>query len=231
MAPGVAEAPPPVPSRAVESTVVRSAYNVAFEVPGTSDVPADGRDHRTVLRTESLAGTLVHRTVPSVDPRAYLTAVTTSPQDYPLLAGTVRVFAGGAYLGSLAHEETGPGIELTIPFGVDNRVEVTRVRLPRQAGREGLGGKQQTLDYAFRTVVRNHLDRRTTLILEDRTPVSEDERVVVELAKDTTPGWKPSEKRPGVMLWTVDLEPGEKRELMLAYEVRFPRDLVVPGLD
>lgn len=48
---------------------------------------------------------------------------------------------------------------------------------------------------------------------------------------DTTPGWKESERRPGVLLWAIDLAPREKRQLHLAYTVRHPRDLIVPGLE
>jgi hypothetical protein len=67
--------------------------------------------------------------------------------------------------------------------------------------------------------------------LEDRVPVSEDERIEVEMDMSTTPGSRPSERRPGVLLWTFDLAAGETREIVLAYRVRYPRDLLVPGLD
>ena len=136
-----------------------------------------------------------------------------------------------AYLGAFALEEKGPGVELTLPFGVDNRVEVVRVPLPRSAGREGLTGKQRVIQYGFRTQLHNLQDRDVTVVLEDRLPVSEDERVEVRLGKETTPGFSDSERRPGVMLWTLELAASEKREIVLAYSVRFPRDLYVPGLD
>lgn len=231
LAPGVTGGVGAGRAEAMESTVVRSAYNVAFQVPGRSDVPADGSDHRVVLRSESLAGTIVYRTVPALAPRAYLTSVTTSPSGYPLLAGPVRVFAGGAYLGSFALEEKGPGVEFTVPFGVDNRLEIVRVPLPRSAGKAGFTGKSREVEVAYRTRIHNLQEREVTLILEDRVPVAEDERITVQLGKETTAGWEPSKRRPGVMLWTLELGPGEERELVLAYTVRHPRDMALPGLD
>lgn len=227
-APGVADAEREEPAQTVEADVVRSAYNVAFEVPGTSDVAADGRDHRVVLRTETLAGALVYRTVPALAPRAYLASETMAPQAYPLLAGPVRVFAGGAYLGSFTLEEHGPGTKLTLPFGIDNRIEVVRVPQPREASREGLGGKTREIVYAYRTTVHNLRDQAVLVQLEDRVPVPEDERIDVQLGKETTAGWQPSERRPGVMLWPLELQPGEKREVVLAYTVRHPADLYLP---
>jgi uncharacterized protein (TIGR02231 family) len=230
LVPGAAAPESDEPAEIEEAGLVRSAYNVAFEVPGGSDVPADGRDHRVVLRSESLAGRPVYRTVPALAPLAYLTSVTTSPVEYPLLAGPVRVFAGGAYLGAFPLEEKGPGVELTLPFGVDNRLEVVRVPLPRSAGREGLTGKQRVIEYAFRTTVQNLQERTVTIVVEDRLPVSEDTRIEVEIGRETTPGFADSERRPGVMLWTLDLAPKEKREIVLAYSVGFPRDLYAPGI-
>jgi uncharacterized protein (TIGR02231 family) len=231
LAPGVADASVEEAATS-QAALVKSAYNVAFSVPGASDVPADGRDHRVALRSETLPGKLVHRTVPGMTSLAYLTSVTRSPAEYPLLAGTVRVFAESAYLGSFRLDETGPGLELTVPFGVDNRLEVIRVELPKSAGKQGLTGKQREVEYAYRTQLHNLQDRPVTLVLEDRIPVSEDERIVVELDdKKTTEGFEDSPRRPGVKLLTLDLEPGEKREILFAYSVRYPKDLAVAGLE
>jgi uncharacterized protein (TIGR02231 family) len=232
LAPGTADGDgSSTPAEALETEIVRSAYNVAFRVPGSSDVPADGTDHRMVLRQETLKANVVHRSVPGANDRAFLTAVTTSPEAYPLLAGPVRVFTGGAYLGSFPLKETGPGVELTIPFGVDNRIEVLRVPEPEMKSREGWTGKQKQVHKVERTIVTNLMDRTATLVLEDRLPVSEDEQIVVQIGDATTPGYRDSERRPGVKLWTIELAPGAKREIVLDYTVRWPRDLYLPGLE
>lgn len=223
--------PPPADSTAALAGVVHSAYNVAFEVLGRSDVPADGADHRVVLRQESLAGKLVYRAVPALNSAAYLTSVTTAPADYPLLAGVARVFAGGAYLGSYGLPETAPGAELTLPFGIDNRIRVQRVSGPQDHSREGISGKTKQVEYRYRTVIENQRGEDITLTLEDRIPVSEDERVVVELGKQSSPGYAPSKTRAGVMLWNLTLAPKAKQEITLEYTVRFPKELFIPGLE
>lgn len=228
MEPGIQDAAEATPAEAV---VVHSAFNVSFAVPGRSDVPSDESDHRVTLRQEDLDAELIYRTVPGLNTSAYLTAKTHAPEEYPLLAGPVRVFAGGAYLGAFRAEETGPGAELTIPFGADNRIKVIRVKLPRESGREGFSGKYRQVAFGYRTVVENLMSREVGLILEDRVPVSEDERIVVEIAKETTAGYKQSDRRPGVMLWRMELAPRAKQEVVLEYSVRFPKDLVVTGIE
>ena len=214
----------------IAAEVVHSAYNVAFEVPGRSDVAADGSDHRVGLRQETLKGTVAYRTVPALNPAAYLVAKTQAPPGYPLLAGPVRAFAGAAYLGSFPLEETGPGEELTLPFGIDNRIKVERVPLPQSRSREGFVGKDRQIAYAFKTTVENLRDKPVEVVVEDRIPVSEDERIQVERGKGTTPGFVELEDRPGIMEWKLALQPKEKRELVLEYSVRHPKDLTVPGL-
>jgi uncharacterized protein (TIGR02231 family) len=96
---------------------------------------------------------------------------------------------------------------------------------------EGITGKTRQIAYEFKTKLENLRDREVTLTLEDRVPVSEDERIVVEMGKTTTPDHTPSKTRPGVVLWKLTLAPHEKKDVVLAYTVRFPKDLYVPGLE
>ncbi|MDH3784370.1 MAG: mucoidy inhibitor MuiA family protein, partial [Acidobacteriota bacterium] len=171
-----------------QAAIVKSAYNVQFAVTGRSTVAADGQPHTLVLQQEGLDGDLIHRTLPGIDPRAYLSVNATSPADYPLLAGPVRVFTGGAYLGRFSLQETGPDSELRIPFGVDNRVEITRVPMPKQKGRRGFVGKFKQVEKIERTLIQNNTSRSLKLILEDRIPIAEDERIQVTVGSETTPG-------------------------------------------
>lgn len=234
LAPGVADGDGALRNQSVAAPpaapLISSGYNVTFAVPGRSTVVGDGRDHRVTLRTETLPGKIVHRIVPGLNAAAFLTSVTTAPKDYPLLAGSARVFVDGAFLGSFKLEEKGPGVEVTMPFGPDNRLEVIRVPVPRSLGREGFG-KLRSAEFEYRTKLHNLLPRAVTVVLEERLPVAEDERIEVELDKATTPGFEDSPRRPGVKLWTFEMAAGEKREIVFAYTVRYPREMRLAGID
>ena len=45
-----------------------------------------------------------------------------------------------------------------------------------------------------------------------------DEQIEVQMGKGTTQGYRDSERRPGVKLWTIELAAGEKREVVLDYK-------------
>jgi len=141
------------------------------------------------------------------------------------------VLAGGAYLGVYDVPETAPGAELTLPFGRDNRIKIGRVSQPQDHSFEGLTGRSRQVAYGSKTTVENLRDREVTLLLEDRVPVSEDERIVVEMSKATTGDHTPSKTRPGVVLWKLTLAPHEKRDVVLAYTVRYPKEMLVAGLE
>ena len=140
----------------------------------------------------------------------------------------MRVLAGGAYLGVYGLPETAPGAELVIPFGRDNRIKVDRLKQPQERGTEGITGRTRQIAHAFKTTIENLRDREVTVTFEERLPVSEDERIVVQRDDATTPGHQPSKNRPGVLLWKLTLAPREKKDVVFAYTVRYPKDLIVP---
>lgn len=203
-----------------------AGYTVTFAVPGDAQLAGDGSARRVTLREDELDGSPVYRTVPSLDPRAYLVFNAMSPDEYPLLSGPLRVYVDGAFVGSGRLRETGPGAKLPLPFGVDNRIELTHVPSGLD-GDAGWTGKQRVRARSSRTLIRNLHERAVTLIVEDRIPVARDERIDVRLANETTPGHTPSDHRPGVMLWELELEPGDRRDLVLDYEIRHPTELAL----
>ena len=231
---GAMEAPAPaleaVPMEAPEAEVLHTAYNAAFDAPGKSDVPADGRDHRIALRTDALPARLLYRVAPAASETAFVVAKTASPAQYPLLPGVVRVFAGAAFVGQYGVAESAPGAEMDAPFGADNRVIVKRVATPRRGSQEGFISQDQQFDYGFRTTIENRRDRDITIVVEDQLPRSQDERIVVKVGDKTTPGMRDAKDRPGIVEWELTLGPKQRKEIVLEYSVRFPRDLSVDGL-
>lgn len=237
LAPGIADADggseallAQTPSVVREAEVIHTAYNAAFNVAGKSDVVADGAEHRVTLRHESLPATLGYVTSPALREDVYSVATVRAPESYPLLAGPVRVVAGGTFLGGFTLNETAPGAELKLPFGNDNRVKVKRIALPQTRSTEGFIGKDRQQSFSFRLSVENLRDRAVTVAVQDRIPVSQDERISVKVGEATTKGYREVADRPGVLEWNLSLGPKEKRDITLDYAVRWPKELIVPGI-
>ena len=77
----------------------------------------------------------------------------------------------------------------------------------------------------FKTSVKNLHGFPVSVTVVDQIPFSENRRSSVEPMPHTTP---PSEKQPGdkrgVMSWSFDLQPGESKDIHLAYRLKWPAD-------
>lgn len=218
------------PSAPLVAQIARGAYQATYIVPGRADIASDRAEHRVTLRSDTLPVNLAYRVVPSVKAEAFALAIGTAPEDRPLLAGPVRVVAGGTFLGSFMLAETGPGAEVRVPFGADNRIRITRVTLPQARSNEGSGGKDRQIVLSFRTTVENLREVPVIVAVEERIPVAQDERVSVKLGTKTTGGFDEIADRPGVLNWKLELAAKEKRDIVLEYSVRHPKDMILPGL-
>jgi uncharacterized protein (TIGR02231 family) len=214
-------------SGVAESAVVETAYHVRYAVSGASTVMSDGDEHRVLLRTDVLPVSLACDAVPSLEPSAFVMASAKVPSLRPLLSGNVQVITDGEYVGHYVVAEHAPGSEVRLPFGSDRRVQVTRVMLPKGNETEDAGSKDIRESSAWTTTVENLRDDPVTVNVIEAVPVSDDSQIVVKLASTTTAGAKEAADRPGVMTWTLELKPSQKKDVTLAYSVRHPKDLQV----
>ena len=63
----------------------------------------------------------------------------------------------------------------------------------------------------------------------DQVPVSEEEKIVVDLLPMTTePTERNYDEKQGLLAWTYELKPQEEKEIKLSYELKWPakRDIV-----
>jgi hypothetical protein len=67
--------------------------------------------------------------------------------------------------------------------------------------------------------------------LLDLVPVSRDEKIQVKLLDGTTAATREDPERPGVRIWELGLAPREEKVVELRYEVRYPREFPIAGLE
>ncbi|HMN73476.1 MAG TPA: DUF4139 domain-containing protein, partial [Rhodoblastus sp.] len=77
----------------------------------------------------------------------------------------------------------------------------------------------------YKTTVRNLHDFAIRAVVVDRVPFSENSAISVEQLPQTTP---PTDKqvgdKRGVMAWSLDLKPGEQKDIRLAWRMKWPAD-------
>jgi hypothetical protein len=152
----------------------------------------------------------------------------TDPEEAPLLAGEVALHRDGAFVGLGRIAFVAPGDGLDLGFGADDKVKIQRAPVNRRENEPAWYNQSKIETREFKTSVKNLHDFPVKVQLIDQLPISENTAISVDLLPTTTP---PTEKqvgdRRGVMSWTLDLNPGEAKDIRLAYRMKWPADRAV----
>ena len=211
-------------AREAEARLDSGPFSTQFVAPGRATVTRDGAQRNVRLASTTLEPQLLVKIVPALDQTAYLSARVTGPDDVPLLGGEVSLLRDGVFVGKSRIGLTAPGEPVDLGFGPDDRIKVERVPV-RARENDALTASSKFRLFDFRTSITSRQTRSVRVQVIDRIPVSDNTAVTVEQMKETTP---PTEKQVGnargVMGWSFDLKPGEKREIRTAWRVRWPAE-------
>lgn len=213
-----------------QAQVVASEFAAEYRIPGTARVPSDNTPHKFSITEHELDAHLAVQIAPKIAPRAFLLADTKYKGIAPLLPGSASVFRGGTFIGNSRLDMLRPGETVKLSFGVDDKVRVDYRLETGQRSKEGIFTKQQRVERRYRIGVENYHTRPIEISLIDQVPVPQDERIKVELLKDSeTPTKSDFDDRKGVLAWIHTYAPEEKRIIQFGYAVTFPEGENIPG--
>ncbi|MGH7274729.1 MAG: DUF4139 domain-containing protein, partial [Nitrospiria bacterium] len=210
--------------------VVASEFAAEYRIPGTARVPSDNTPHKFSITEHELDAHLSVQIAPKLAPRAFLLADTKYKGSAPLLPGPASVFRGGTFIGNSQLDVMRPGETVKLSFGVDDKVRVDYRLETGQRSKEGIFTKQERVERRYRIGVENYHTRPIEISLIDQIPVPQDERIKVELLKDSeTPTQSDLDGRKGVLAWIHTYAPEEKRIIQFGYAVTYPEGENISG--
>ncbi|HEV8374878.1 MAG TPA: mucoidy inhibitor MuiA family protein [Candidatus Polarisedimenticolia bacterium] len=219
----------PAPAEMPEAGVERRDVAVTFDLPGKLDIPSDAQPHKHRVASRELKGDTEYRSTPRLNRAIFLVSRVRLAGEVPLLPGRVQHFVGPDLVGASWMADRAPGEEFPLSFGPDDRIKAERKSIWRKVEHKG---RDDEIDYKFLTILENHLGRDATIELKDRIPVSGDERITVTLdEKETTSAFRRDANEPGILTWNVTVSKEAKKEVVLRYRVRKPRELLVAGME
>ncbi len=140
------------------------------------------------------------------------------------------MFRDGAFVGTSAIPMLRPGEEVTLSFGVDDKVRVDYRLETGQRSSEGLITKHLRLERRYLIEVTNHHARAMEIAVLDQLPVPRDAAIEVALLRGSTQvSERDVENRKGVLAWRHSYQPGETRTIKFGYAVTYPDGQAVPG--
>ncbi|MBK8879144.1 MAG: mucoidy inhibitor MuiA family protein [Haliscomenobacter sp.] len=203
------------------SATLETATTVEFELQIPFTVPSDGEKYTVELANVNLKASYEYQAVPKLEKTAYLTAYVTDWEQYNLLEGEANLFFEDTYLGRSLLDTRLVSDTLKLSLGRDRGVSVDRQTV-REFTRRGFAGGKNTDTRTYRIAVRNAKAQPIKIVVYDQIPVSRNKEIEVTPVQ-LSGGELRSET--GQVTWTLQLAPGEQKELLLQYEVRYPKGM------
>lgn len=210
-------------------TAANQGLSVQLVAPDPADVPGDGTRARIFVARNRLPAHFAYRTAPSLSPFVFRVADATNTAPFPLLAGPVDAFRQNGFMGRYTLERIPMGAPLHLTFGADENIKVKRIVLQEIKRETGLFGGNQRFSFAYRFEVTSYAPTARKVELAEHVPVSELDDVHVDFDEKTTRGYA-LQKDDGIVTWKLELAPGEKKTVDLAFHVDVPSSYDTSGL-
>lgn len=192
-------------------------YNI--ELPYT--IEGNGKEQSIDLQNIEVPADFKYYSTPKLDKETFLLAEISDWQKLGLLTGKANVTYDGTYIGETLIDVNSTLDKLSLTLGTDKRIAVKREKLQDFSSKKFLGSDIKQ-EFVFQITVKNNQNQPVKLILKDQYPISSQKDIEVEQLKDTTTPTHINED-VGVLVWEMELKPGETRIFKNAYSIKYPK--------
>lgn len=220
-APGVSvsDAPKAKKAETVITNTITNQTTVEFEVETPYTIKSNGEKMTVDLNTYDIEAAYKYYAVPKIEKEAFLIAEITNWDQYNLMEGEANLYFEDTYVGRSILEATLLKDTLSISFGRDRNIVFEREKIKDYTKKRAIGSNQLE-SIGFKTTVRNKKSHPIKITVFDQVPVSVISDIVVSTT-DVSNG--KLEESTGIISWEINMQPQEQQELMLQYEVKYPR--------
>jgi len=209
----------PTKSKVVQTTMVENQTTVEFEVQTPYSIKSNGEKLSVDLKEYAIETLYEYYAVPKLDKDAFLIARIINWDQYNLLEGEANLYFEDAYVGRSILDAKALTDTLNISLGRDKNIVVGRQKVDEFSKRKVVG-TNKVESRGFEIIVRNKKSQPIKLTIFDQIPLASISDIVV--SPEELSSGKLDEMTGGVT-WELELEPQEQKELMLTYEVKYPK--------
>lgn len=225
------DAAPPleVEAELAGAVIEAGATSASFKIATTASIPSDGTAQKVPIMSTRLAANPEYLTVPKRQATAFLTSKVVNTSEFPLLAGPMNVFLDGTFVATSQLRTVMAGEKFDLALGADEAIAVKHKRVQKFTEDTGLTNSGKRITYEYLLTVQNNKKTAERVLVVDQLPLSRNEKVVVKQLAPDVREVKPTDE--GTLKWTLELKPGEKREITVKFTVEHPNDVNVTGLE
>lgn len=214
-------------SSADYTSTIQTSLNTEFTISLPYTVSSANKPTLVDIRNHELKADFVYSVAPKLDRDAFLMAKAIGWEELSLLPGEANIFFEGTFVSTTFIDPNSIKDTLTVSLGRDKRVVVKREKLKDFSSRKMIGANQKD-SYAFEISVRNTKADAIKIVVEDQVPVSYNSQIEVTV---TEVGNARYSKNIGKLVWDLSLQPSETKKVQFNYEVKYPKDKQLTGLE
>jgi len=209
------------------TSTIQTTLNTEFAISLPYTVSSSNKATMVDIRKYEMKAEYLYSVAPKLDNDAFLIAKAMGWEEFSLLPGEANIFFEGTFVSITFIDPSNIKDTLSISLGRDKRVVVKREKLKDFSSRKLIGANQRD-SYAYEISVRNTKAEAVKIVVEDQVPVSKNSQIEVMV---TDIGSAAYNKDTGKLSWLLTLQPNESRKLQFKYEVKYPKDKTVSGLE
>lgn len=203
----------------VTTTAIENTTTVLFEVDIPYSVQSNGDRFSVDLSDHSVDATYEYYAIPKLDKDAFLIAHVVDWNQLNLLSGQANLYFEDAYVGRSYLNAGNVSDTLDLSLGRDKGIILSRKKIDQYSKKRTIGNNK-TESRGFDISVRNTKSQPISLTVFDQIPISTNSDIEVE-SIELSGGQL--NKQSGEVTWKMEIGPRETKELVLQYEVKYPK--------
>ena len=203
----------------ITTTTIENQTTVEIEVEKPYTIKSEAEQLQVDLKKIQLEAIYQYYAVPKLDKDAFLVARIINWDQHNLLEGEANLYFEESYVGRSLLNAKSLEDTLDISLGRDRSLVIAREAVEKFTKRRFIGGNKVETR-AFIIQVRNQKSQPVNIILMDQLPVPAISEITV--APEELSAAKYDEKTGGIT-WELDLATKDQRDLLLSYQVKYPK--------
>ncbi|MFY8171876.1 MAG: DUF4139 domain-containing protein [Sphingobacteriaceae bacterium] len=217
-----------VTQMAMAPSVIETENQLAnsYEITALTSIASSQENKIIEIKSDTLAALYQYMAVPKLDPHAYLISRIPNWNNLNLLDGNASVYFEDAYVGETFLNTMQFNDTLQVSLGKDPNILVERIKVKEFSSHKLLSG-YQTASLNFNIKVLNNKKTAINLTIEDQAPISKNKSIEVKL--NSLDGKYDIET--GKLTWKLNLNPSEQKVWSFGYELKYPKNKLISGLE
>ncbi len=218
-----------VPAQSVSDFVtnVQTSLNTEFDLSIPYTVSSSSKPTVVDIRNYEMKAAYSYSVVPKLDMDAFLMAKATGWEEFSLLPGEANIFFEGTFVANSFIDPNNIKDTLSVSLGRDKRIVVKRDKVKDLTSKSVMGNLKKE-NYTWEISIRNTKADAIKINVEDHVPVSQNSQIEVTVLET---GGASYNKQTGKLTWSLDVKPNETRKVAYKFELKYPKDKQITGLN